>query len=154
MSSIAAERLALEAQRRDREPERLDEALEAMRVEDRSDRHSAPRAGPSAFSGVSSTILFSLSGHMTSPVAPLAADSLASASVSTRALVVPDVERIERVDAADFNALFLGLGAHAPRRLDVRDAVGADIDAQFDRGSAEADGGVDQLLRRQGRMIM
>jgi hypothetical protein len=68
-----------------------------------------------------------------------------------RALFVPDVERIECVDAPNLQPGVSGSCAHPSRGFDVLQAVAADIVTQLDRDRAEFHRGADKFVGRQRR---
>ena len=67
------------------------------------------------------------------------------------ALVVPNIEWIERVDAPNFEPAILGLGADTASRVDVLNAVCAHVVAQFDRDGSGLNSRVDEFVGRQRR---
>ena len=145
------ERVALEAQRRHREPERLDEALEAVGLENRPDPGQGGAQSRRLLRRVLEHLAFVQRAHDETGRARGRGERGERLGLAG-ALVVPHVERIERVDAPHLEAGVRGLGAHPASGFAVLQAVVADVVAQFDRDGAEPDRRVDQLVGRQRRI--
>ena len=137
-------RFALEAQRRNREPERLDKAFEAVVHQERPDRRQSSAQAGCFLRRVFEHLSLIEGAHDQTSRAGGRGERGERLGLAG-AFVVPDVERVEGVDAEDLNPGIGCLGADPAGGLNVFKAVVTDIVTQLDRDSAKFSGGIDQL---------